>query len=92
MVATLVAVWYRDAVDVNVKGIEAEIVQRLAEQAEAEGVSAQEWMRQALRRRASLLTPNELAVRVAERDPVPAERYAEVMNAVAARRSAAVGR
>ncbi|CAN5860172.1 hypothetical protein BH23ACT2_BH23ACT2_12310 [soil metagenome] len=42
-------------------------------------------MRQALRRAASVLTPTELDTRVAQRDPVSAERYGEVMGAVARR-------
>lgn len=77
--------------DVNVKGLEPEVVSRLAAQAESEGMSAQEWMRQALRRTAALLTPAELQSKVAERTPIPADRYAEVMNIVAARRAAGVG-
>lgn len=76
--------------DVNVKGLDAEIVARLAKQAEAEGVSAQEWMRQALRRTAALLTPTELQARLRERTPVGADRYVEVMRIVASRRGAGV--
>lgn len=77
-------------VSVNVKGLEAEIVQRLAEQAEREGVSAQEWMRQALRRTAALLTPRELDERVATRTPISADRYQQVMESVSAKRAAAL--
>lgn len=73
--------------DVNVKGLEPDVVQRLAEQAEAEGVSAQEWMRQALRRTASVLSPTELGARVAERQPVSGVRYTEVMDRAIARRA-----
>lgn len=72
--------------DVNVKGLDEELVRRLAEQAEAEGVSAQEWMRRALARTASLLTPTELAARVAERETVSQDRYDAVMAVVTARR------
>jgi len=74
--------------DVSVKGIEPEIVARLAEQAEREGVSAQEWMRQALRRTAGLLTPRELADRVGARTPVSEDRYEAAMETDMARRSA----
>jgi len=74
--------------DVSVKGIEPEIVARLAEQAEREGVSAQEWMRQALRRTAGLLTPRELADRVGARTPASEDRYRAAMATVKARRSA----
>lgn len=76
--------------DVNVKGLEPEVVARLAAQAEAEGMSAQEWMRQALRRTAALLTPAELVARRAERTPVDAERFDATMRQVASRRAAAV--
>jgi hypothetical protein len=74
--------------DVSVKGLEPEVVARLAEQAEREGVSAQEWMRQALRRTAALLTPRELSDRVAGRTPIPDARYEETMAVVKSRRSA----
>lgn len=84
--------WFRyhrgtiTSMDVSVKGLEPEIVERLSAQAEAEGVSAQEWMRQALRRAASLLTPRELEALVATRTAVDAERYAEIMDDLTARR------
>lgn len=74
--------------DVNVKGLDPVIVARLAEQAEAEGVSAREWIRQALRRTAGLRTPTGLKARVSERVPVDG-RYAEEMATVAARRAPA---
>ena len=72
------------------KGLDAELVARLAEQAEVEGVSAQEWMRQALRRTAALLTPRELQTKVGTRKPIDARRYAETMRTVATRRAAGV--
>ena len=74
--------------DVSVKGLEPEVVARLAEQAEREGMSAQEWMRQALRRTAGLLTPRELGDRVAGRTPVSDDTYQAVMDTVKSRRSA----
>ena len=73
--------------DVSVKGIEPEVVARLAEQAEREGVSAQEWMRQALRRTAALLTPRELSDCVEAR-AVSEDRYQATMETVKTRRSA----
>lgn len=54
----------------NIKGLEAEVVKRLSEQAEAEGVSAQEWMREALRSKARVLSPNELAAKLSQRTPI----------------------
>jgi hypothetical protein len=74
--------------DVSVKGLAPEVVARLAEQAEREGVSAQEWMRQALRRTAALLTPRELADRVGARAPASDDRYQAAMETVKTRRSA----
>ena len=56
--------------DISLKGLEPEVVDRLAEQARIEGVSAQEWMREALRRTAALLTPSELVARAGERTPI----------------------
>ena len=78
--------------DVSVKGLEPEVVARLAEQAEREGVSAQEWMRQALRRTAALLTPGELSDRVAARTPASEARYQAAMETVKAHRSAKTSR
>lgn len=77
--------------DVSVKGLEPEVVKRLAAQAEVEGLSAQEWMRQALRRAASLLTPNELDAMVARRTAVSADRYTEIMDDLAAGRVSDTG-
>lgn len=74
--------------DISVKGLEPEVVARLAEQAEREGVSAQEWMRQALRRTAALLTPGELSDRVAGRTPISEDRYQATMATVTSRRAA----
>jgi len=61
-------------VDVNVKNLEPEVVARLAEQARAEGMSQQEWIRQTLRRSASRLSPAELLV---QRQPLEAMSEAE---------------
>ena len=83
-----VSLWYHRRMDVNVKGLEPEVVARLAEQAAAEGVSAQEWMREALRRTAALLTPHELDELVAGRRPVSDARYQEATATLTARRAA----
>ena len=87
-VAIMVPTRYHLPMDVNVKGLDPSVVARLAEQAEAEGLSAQEWMRQALRRTAALLTPHELQARVADRTPISRERFTATMQAVTARRAA----
>jgi hypothetical protein len=76
--------------DVNIKGLEAEVVARLAGQAEIEGVSAQEWMRQALRRTAGLLTPTELGERAAGRRPASEQTYRETMAHLVRSRAAVV--
>jgi hypothetical protein len=76
--------------DVSIKGLDAAVVTRLAEQAAVEGVSAQEWMREALGRRAALLTPRELDAAVQARKPVSRERHEAAMAVVQGRRSAVV--
>ena len=49
--------------DVNVRNVPDEVVERLREQAVAEGVSLSEWVRQVLGDRATLPSPAELAAR-----------------------------
>jgi hypothetical protein len=78
--------------DVSIKGLEPDVIARLAEQAAAEGMSAQEWMRETLRRRASLLTPRELDAAASSRKPISRERHDATMKVVAGRRSAALGK
>lgn len=73
--------------DVSIKGLDAAVVARLAEQAAVEGVSAQEWMREALGRRAALLTPRELDAAVKSRKPLSRERHDAAIAAVHGRRS-----
>ncbi len=73
--------------DVSIKGLEAGVVARLAEQAAVEGVSAQEWMREALGRRAAVLTPRELEAAVKARKTVSRERHDATMAVVNGRRS-----
>jgi hypothetical protein len=74
--------------DVSIKGLDAAVVARLAEQAALEGVSAQEWMRETLGRRAALLTPRELDAAVSSRRPVSRERHDKAMAVVGARHTA----
>jgi hypothetical protein len=76
--------------DVSIKGLEPEVVARLAEQAEIEGVSQQEWMRQSLRRTASLLTPTELGRRAGDRAPFTDDAFRAAQAEVARRRASAV--
>ncbi len=77
--------------DVNVKNVEPEVMARLAQQAEAEGVSQQEWIRQTLRRTAARLSPAELvAQRALVATPMTEGEFAEVQRRVAERRRAAI--
>jgi hypothetical protein len=75
-------------VDVSIKGLDPDVVARLAAQAEIEGVSAQEWMRSALGRTAALLTPKELTAHAAGRTPVTESDYREMMAQIVKARSA----
>lgn len=80
------------AVDVNVKNVEADVMARLTEQAKAEGMSQQEWIRQTLRRSASRLSPAELLAGRATSEPMGEEEFRQVrQRATAARRSAVAG-
>ena len=75
----------------NVKNVEPEVMARLAEQAEAEGVSQQEWIRQTLRRTAARLSPAELvAQRSRATAPMTEGEFAEIQRRVAERRRAAI--
>lgn len=76
--------------DINVKNLEPQVVARLAEQAEAEGMSQQEWIRQTLRRSAARLSPAELLARRGEVQPMTDEEFATVRRQAAERRRAAV--
>lgn len=78
--------------DVNVKGLETDVVARLAEQAAAEGMSQQEWIRQVLRRTASRLSPAEIVARRSSVSPMTDEEFAVVRKKAATRRRAAVER
>lgn len=77
-------------VDINVKNLDPDIVSRLAEQARAEGMSQQEWIRQTLRRSTARLSPAELLRRSEESKPMKDEEFSEIRQRAAKRRKAAV--
>ena len=74
------------------KNVEPEVAARLAEQAAAEGMSQQEWIRQALRRTAGRLSPAELVAQRATMSPMSERGFADVRRRAAKRRQAAVAR
>jgi len=78
--------------DVNVKGLEPEVAERLAQQAAAEGLSQQEWVRQVLRRTASRLSPAELVAQRAALEPMSEADFAKIKAEVARRRRGTVER
>lgn len=79
-----------DGVDINVKNLDADVVARLAEQAEAEGMSQQEWIRQTLRRSSARLSPAELLRLHQGAEPMNEEEFAAIRQRAATRRTAAV--
>ena len=74
------------------KGLEPDVVRRLSEQAAAEGVSQQEWIRRVLRRTAGRLSPAELAEQRKAADPMTEAEFDRVRARAASRRRAAIGR
>lgn len=76
--------------DINVKNLDADVVARLAEQAEAEGMSQQEWIRQTLRRSTARLSPAELLLRRRETESMTNEEFATIRERAARRRKVAV--
>jgi len=78
------------SMDINVKNLDADVVARLAEQAEAEGMSQQEWIRQTLRRSTARLSPAELLRRRRDAEPMNGEEFATIRERAAKRRAAAV--
>ena len=92
MVPILVSLWYRGCVDVNVKNIEPEVLARLAEQAGAEGMSQQEWIRQTLRRSSARLSPAELAARRHSVEAMSDDEFAELKTRVTKGRRVAAER
>jgi hypothetical protein len=78
--------------DLNIKNMDPAVVARLAEQAGAEGMSQQEWLRQTLRRTAARLSPAELVARRAEVAPMTDEEFSTLRRKVSARRAGQVER
>ncbi len=72
------------------KNVDADVVARLAEQAEAEGMSQQEWIRQTLRRSTARLSPAELLLRRRDTEAMPDEEFATIRQRAAKTRRAAV--
>jgi hypothetical protein len=72
--------------DVNVKGLEPKVAERLAQQAAAEGLSQQEWIRQVLRRTASRLSPAELVAQRESLEPMSEAEFEKIQATVARRR------
>ena len=73
--------------DLNVKNIDRAVVARLAEQAAAEGMSQQEWLRQTLTRTAARLSPAELVARRADVAPMTDEEFTALKQKVSDRRA-----
>lgn len=76
--------------DVNVKNLDAEVLARLAEQAKAEGMSQQEWIRQTLRRSSARLSPAELGAHRHEVEAMTDGEYVALRGLREQRRRAAV--
>ena len=68
--------------DINIKGLEPGVAERLAEQAAAEGLSQQEWLRQVLRRTAGRLSPAELLAQRGAVQPMTDAEFEELREAV----------
>lgn len=79
-------------VDLNVKNVEPDVLARLAEQAAAEGMSQQEWIRQTLRRTAARLSPAELVAQRSSTSPMSDRQFADLRRQAAKRRHSAVER
>ena len=73
--------------DLNVKNVDPAVVARLAEQAAAEGMSQQEWLRQTLARTAARLSPAELLAQRAGRTPMTEAEFDTLRRRVSARRA-----
>ena len=78
--------------DVNVKAMEPGVVARLAEQAAAEGMSQQEWIRQVLRRTAARLSPAELLAQRASVTAMSDAEFTALRKRTAGRRGAGAER
>jgi hypothetical protein len=73
--AVVTPIWYHFGMDLNVKGLDDQVGRRLKEQAEAEGVSVQEYVRRLLGRVAARRSPGEVAV---GSEPMNREEFAEL--------------
>ncbi len=71
------------SVDLNIKNVDPEVAGRLAEQAAAEGMSQQEWLRTILRRNASRMSPAELVAQRAAMTPMSEGDFADLQLKVA---------
>ncbi len=78
--------------DVNIKNLEPEVAARLAEQAAAEGMSQQEWLRQVLRRTAARFSPAELLAHRESSSPMTDKEFALLRRRVTARRKSTTER
>lgn len=74
------------------KNVDPQVAARLAEQAEAEGLSQQEWIRQSLRRTSARLSPAELLAHRSTVVPMTAGEFERLREQAAKRRRAAVER
>jgi hypothetical protein len=86
LVELVVPCWYRREVDINVKSISPEVVERLREQAEAENMSQQEWIRQVLARAAGRLSPAELLRQRQSLSPMSEAEFEKAVAKVSTRR------
>ena len=86
----MVPIWYHSGVDVNVKGLDTEVAERLSEQAAAEGLSQQEWIRQVLRRTAGRLSPAELLAQRTAMEPMSDAEFKKIKVRLARRRRSAL--
>jgi plasmid stability protein len=73
-------------VNVNIKNVDDGVAARLAEQAAAEGMSQQEWLRHILRRTASRMSPAELEAQREAATPMTAAEFEALQAKVADRR------
>ena len=73
-------------------GLQPEVVARLAEQAAAEGVSQQEWVRRVLRQTAGRLSPAELVAQRSSLTAMSETEFATLRKRVAARRRSSAER
>lgn len=80
------------AVNLNVKGLDPEVAERLRQQASAEGLSQQEWIRRVLQRTAGRLSPAELVAQRATASPMGDDDFERIAAEAARRRSSSMER